>query len=122
MWNKLLRWATYGIPLLFFALLMNAGPVLKRPLGQEDRLMAQLETTEQAVLAGDWAAAATAWEQVDRASALVVRRIQLMAERDEVQAFYQELARLRGSIQAQEAGAALGQISVLKGLYDELGQ
>ncbi|HYF77876.1 MAG TPA: hypothetical protein VD973_12125 [Symbiobacteriaceae bacterium] len=120
--SKLLRWAVFLTPLVLFSLLMNAGPVLKRPMGSDDRFMAFLEETEQAALVEDWSAAADAWQRTDRAMTLVIRRIQLMAERNVAQEIVQDLAQLQGAIQAQDQSEALMQIAVLKALFEELGQ
>lgn len=120
--SKFLRWTIFLAPLILFSLLMNAGSVLKRPMGTDDRFMAFLEETEQAALTEDWPAAADAWQRTDRAMGLVIRRIQLMAERDVAQELMQDLAQLQGAIQAQDRNGALTQIAVLKALFEELGQ
>jgi hypothetical protein len=120
--SKILRWTIFLAPLVLFSLLMNAGPVLKRPMGSDDRFMAFLEETERAALVEDWSAAAEAWQRTDRAMTLVIRRIQLMAERNVAQEIVQDLAQLQGAIQAQDRSGALMQIAVLKALFEELGQ
>jgi hypothetical protein len=120
--SKILRWAVFLTPLVLFSLLMNAGPVLKRPMRSDDRFMAFLEETEQAALLEDWSKAANAWQRTDRAMTLVIRRIQLMAERNVAQEIVQDLAQLQGAIQAEDKTSALMQIAVLKALFEELGQ
>lgn len=120
--GKFVRWLVYLTPLLLFALLMNAGPVLKRPMRSDDRFMEFLEQTEKAALAEDWSTAADAWQRTDRAIGVVMRRIQLMAERNVAQTIVQDLAHLQGAIQAQDKNGALTHIAVLKTLFDELGQ
>ncbi|MDF2628486.1 MAG: hypothetical protein K0R39_2317 [Symbiobacteriaceae bacterium] len=120
--SRLVRWALFLTPLVLFSLLMNAGPVLKRPMGIDDRFMAFLEETEQATLAEDWPAAADAWRRTDRAMSLVIRRVQVMSERDVAQDIFEDLAQLQGAIQAQDRSGALTQIAVLKALFKQLGQ
>ena len=122
MWKKAVKWAVYIIPLVVFAVLLNAGQVLKRPMGTGDDVLGSLKKVEQAVLVEDWDGAAAAWERTHRAVSIVMRRVQMDTERDEMQDFSEELARLRGAVQAGERGTALEHISVLKALFDEWGQ
>jgi len=121
-WGRILKWVVYIVPIIAFAVLLNLGTPLKRPMGKEDDLFGQILITESAVLAEDWSAAGAAWEKTHRAMDLVSKRIELAAERREIEDFYTELARLRGDIQGHERGSALEHISVLKSLYTELGR
>jgi len=122
MWSKVIKWVIYIVPLVLFALLLNSGQVLKRPMGQDDRVEGGLHAVEIAVLKGEWSTAEREWERVHIGAMNVGRRIEVAAERDELQDFYEEMARLRGSIQAQERGASLEHVSVLKALFDEFGR
>lgn len=121
-WGRIFKWAFYLLPIVAFAGLLNLGEPLKRPMGSEDDLMGRILVTESAVLASDWSAAGEAWEKTHAAMDLVSRRIELAAERREIEDFYTELARLRGDIQGHERGSALEHLSVLKALYEELGR
>lgn len=120
--SKVVKWVIYLVPVVLFALLLNTGTVLKRPMGRNDRVEAGLHAVEEAVLKEQWATADREWDRVQASSIKVGRRIEIAAERDQLQDFYEELARLRGSIQAHERGSALEHISVLKALFDEFGR
>ncbi|HLN64043.1 MAG TPA: DUF4363 family protein [Symbiobacteriaceae bacterium] len=122
MWSKVAKWCLYIIPLVAFAFYMNSGTLLKRPMGSNDDLEGQLHQIEQATLAGDWVQAGAAWEQAHTAFDKVERRIEVIAERDELQHFYTELHRLRGAIQAEERVTVLSQVAMLKSLFDEFGK
>ncbi|HEY3366428.1 MAG TPA: DUF4363 family protein [Symbiobacteriaceae bacterium] len=118
----MVKWAVYIVPIVAFAVLLNAGQVLKRPMGTQDDVLGHLHAVEQSVLAEDWAGAGTGWERTQAAVDRVARRIQIDAEKGEMQDLAEELARLRGTIQAQERGPALEHVSVLKSLFHELGR
>ncbi|HYF91625.1 MAG TPA: hypothetical protein VD969_05235 [Symbiobacteriaceae bacterium] len=122
MWRKIIKWAVYVVPITVFVLLLNAGQLLKRPMGTGDDVRGSLSRLEESVLTEDWQGADAAWERTHRAVGIVMRRVQVDAERDELQDFSEELARLRGAVQAGERAAALEHISVLKALYDEWGR
>lgn len=122
MWSKAIKWAVYIVPVVAFAVLLNAGQVLKRPTGTGDDVLGHLHAVEQSVLAEDWVSAGSAWDRTQAAMDRVGRRIQIDAEKGEMQDLAEELARLRGTIQAREQGAALEHVSVLKSLFHELGR
>lgn len=120
--SRALKWVVYMVPVILFALFLNSGQILKRPMGSGDDIFGSLHAVEQAVLSDDWAGAARGWEKTHKATGIVSRRIEVQAERNELQDFFEEMARLQGSIQAQEKGTALEHIAVLKSLYDEFGK
>lgn len=121
MQSRAIKWILYIVPLIFFVFLLNSGGWLKQPRGKSDDLEGNLHAVEQAVLRDDWSDAGSAWGRAHVAMQKVSRRIELATERDEIQDFYEHLARLRGSIQAKERSAALEHVSVLKALFDEFG-
>jgi hypothetical protein len=121
MWSKVLKWCLYVIPLVAITFLLNAGPVLKRPMGTDDDVAGSLERVEQAALQEDWEQASSAWDQLRQAFVKVERRAEVVVEWNELQDFDMELARLRGAIQAEERSDVLALISVLKALFDEFG-
>jgi hypothetical protein len=118
---KAWKWVIYILPLLLFTFLLNTGPLLKRPMGRNDHLAESLHVVQLAVGAERWDDAGMAWQQAHVAMESISRRIEIATERDELQDFYEELARLRGSIEAHERGPALTHLAVLNALFDEFG-
>lgn len=127
MWIRMTmrKWASVLLPalvLLLFALALNTGSLLKRPFGRHDDISGSVDRLDAAVRSGDWASANEALSAVSRAMTAVRPRIELAAERSELDRFNETLALLRGSLTARDLSASLQHIALLHLLYEDLGR
>lgn len=99
------------VTLVFFVLVMLSGNVLKHSLGSDDNIPQSIEIIIQDVNQGNWAAANQNTDKLDRVWDKVVRRVQFSSERNEINAFTVNIARLRGAIQAKDRSIVLTELS-----------
>lgn len=99
-----LRLLYFGIPALVIALsiaALNAGPILKRPAGTQDNVVAALDQLSDHVTAGRWTEAAAAGAALDGAWQRVRQRVHLVAGESELRFFELSLAELQGAVAAR---------------------
>lgn len=119
------RWLTVIIPatvLLLFAVGLNTGTYLKRPMGGRDDIPGALHRLEQVILLERWSESGTALKAVSTAMTIVRPRIELATERSELQRFEETLGLLSGSLSATDKASALQHVALLKQIYSELGR
>ncbi len=124
MMTALRRWLGWVLPaavLLIFAVTLNAGTYLKRPMGRHDDVPGALSHLEQAIMSERWTESGAAHATLSSAIAAVRRRIALASERSELQRFEETLGMLDGSLKARDKASALQHLALLKLLYKELG-
>ena len=119
------RFIVIAIPivtLVFFVLLMLSGDVLKQSFGRDDDIPQSIEAIIQDINNENWEAAnrntdnlATAWNKV-------VKRVQFSSERNEIDAFSTNVARLRGSIKAKDKSNVLVELSEAYEHWNNLGK
>jgi len=108
------RFLVISIPivtLIFFVLVMMSNGVLKQPFGDDDNIPLSIETLIQDVNNENWEAANKDTDQLDRAWEKVIKRVQYSSERNEIDDFTINIARLRGAIQAQDKSSGLQELS-----------
>lgn len=91
----------FAIPLTAMALIvwsLNAGPMLMRPMGEDDDVEARLEEVGELALSGRWEEAAKAAEALQAAWNRVQPRIQYAYTREELDTFGDEVAALMGAV------------------------
>lgn len=115
-------WVVPAAVMLFCAVLLNSGEVLKRPMSQAEDIPGGLARMEQSVTEGRWEQASQYLGEVSRALDLVRPRIELGVERLELERFHEEVALLRGSLAARDTSSSLQHIALLRVLYDGLGR
>lgn len=108
--------------MLLFALLLNTGDLLKRPLGTHDDIPGGMERLEAALEAADWSGAEGARAELGAAMDRVRPRIELAAELSELNRFYEVLALLRGAIRARDRSASHQHLALLRLIYEDLGR
>lgn len=123
--NLIRKFLVIAIPiitLIIFVLIMLSGDFLKRPLGKDDNIPATIEQVISNINKEDWEEAAENTDKLSTAWNKVVRRVQFSSERDEINAFTMNLARLRGSIMAKHKANALSELSEALEHWRELGK
>lgn len=119
------RFLVIAIPivaLVFFVMVMLSGNILKQPLVGDDNIPQSIETIIQDVNHENWEAANQNTDNLNRVWDKVVTRVQFSSERDEINAFSINIARLRGAIQAKDKSIVLTELSEAYEHWKELGK
>jgi hypothetical protein len=110
------------VTLVFFVLIMLSGDILKQPLVGDDNIPQSIETIIQDVNHENWTAANQNTENLNRVWNKIVTRVQFSSERDEINAFSMNIARLRGAIQAKDKSSGLIELNEAYEHWKELGK
>lgn len=108
------RFLVIAIPivtLIFFVLVMVSGDFLKQSPGEKDNIPQAIEMIIQDVNNENWEAAGKNVDHLSRAWEKVVKRVQFSSERNEINDFSINIARLRGAIQAQDKSSGLQELN-----------
>lgn len=119
------RFLVIAIPivtLVFFVMVMLSGDILKQSLVGDDNIPQSLETIKQAVDHENWEAANQNTDNLNRVWDKIVNRVQYSSERDEINAFSMNIARVRGGIQAKNKSIVLTELSEAYEHWKELGK
>ncbi len=95
------------VALFFFVLIMLSNTFLKGPLEQDDNLSQTMETIMEDVKNENWKEASKEIDKLEHVWDKVVKRIQISSEKDEIDFFNSNIARLRGAIMAKDKSDAL---------------
>src|SRR5665647_3438864 len=95
------------VTLVLFVMVMLSGNILKQSLGKDDNIPQSIQTIIQDVNHENWEAANQNTDNLNRVWDKVVTRVQFSSERDEINAFSINIARLRGAIQAKDKSIVL---------------
>lgn len=98
------------------------GDILKQPIWGDDNIPQSIETIIQDVNHENWEAANQNTDNLQRVWDKVVNRVQFSSERDEINAFSMNIARLRGAIQAKDKSIGLTELSEAYEHWKELGK
>ncbi|MDQ0337586.1 hypothetical protein J2S00_000356 [Caldalkalibacillus uzonensis] len=121
MWRK---WLLYIVPTLFLALsisVMAGGKYLKQPFGEDDKVYEAIQQLETLAKNKDWEQARERIDYASKAWQKVVNRIQFSVERETVFEISGALARMKGSVEAEDDQALLVDIYYFYELWDSLG-
>lgn len=110
------------VTLVFFILIMLSGNYLKNPLGKDDNIPQIIQVITNDIKNGKWQEASNNTKRLDIVWDKVVKRVQFSSERDEINAFSMNVARLRGSIIAKDKSNALSELSEAYEHWKELGK
>lgn len=105
--------ASYLIPaflLMFFVLIMNAGPYLKQPRGRSDDVAGSIRAVRADVLDQKWDSAGVGAGNLEKAWNKVIPRIQFSVEREEINSLSRNIYRLQGYITAGDMAGALAEL------------
>lgn len=110
------------VTVTFFILIMLSGNYLKKPLGKNDNIPQAIEEIIQDINNERWEEVSRKTEDLQGTWKKIVRRVQFSSERDEINSFSMNLARLRGAIMAKDKSSALIEIKEAYEHWDELGK
>lgn len=116
---------TIAIPVVtiaFFLLIMLSTTFLKKPLGKDDNVPMAIEMLMNDVRKEKWEEANKKTDQLNNAWQKVVKRVQFSAERDEINSFTMNVARLRGAIMAKDKASALVELREAYEHWKEIGK
>ena len=114
----------FGLPILILAvsvLGMNSGTILKRPMGNDDRVEASIQSVMDLAAAGRWSEASTAMEQAHSSWRKVKGRIHFTSATDEIELFDLELAGLQGAVEGGDTNQVRIAVRRLMALWEDLG-
>lgn len=108
------RFLVIAIPivtLIFFVLVMISGDFLKQSPGERGNIPQVIEMIIQDVTNENWEAAGKNTDYLSRTWERVVKRVQFSSERNEIDDFLMNIARLKGAIQAQDKSSGLQELN-----------
>jgi hypothetical protein len=109
------------VSLAMFILVMLSGNYLKKPLGKGDNIPDAIQAVINNVNEGQWEEAANNTDRLNGVWKKVVRRVQFSSERDEINAFSMNVARLRGAIMAKDKSSSLSELEEVHEHWKQLG-
>jgi len=108
--------------IVLFISIMLSGHFLKRSIGNEPGIPDSIQSLINEVTAGNWSEAGKKTTELSNLWDKVVSRVQFSSERDEINAFGVNLARLKGAIEAQDKAGSLQELSEAYEHWLELGR
>lgn len=99
------------ITLVSFIFIMNSDILLKQPLTTNDDIPGSLQLVMVAVENEQWEDANIKTNNLSESWQKVVNRVQFSAEKNEINAFNTNLARLRGAIATKDKSCAIIELS-----------
>ncbi|MGE5675624.1 MAG: DUF4363 family protein [Mycobacterium leprae] len=119
----LYRLLYFGVPVVVLALtvvIMNTGPVLKRPMGQNDDVEAKLSAVAELAVTGQWQDATATMEELNAAWHKVRERVRFHSEDREIEALDLEMAQLQGAVEGHSQADVRIATRRLQALWDDL--
>ncbi|GIM30453.1 hypothetical protein CPJCM30710_31190 [Clostridium polyendosporum] len=110
------------VTLTLFILIMLSGNILKHSFGKDDNIPASIELIMQDIKAEKWEEARKQTEQLSKSWNKIVNRVQFSSERDEINAFSANIARLRGAIMAKDKSGAYMELNEAYEHWNDLGK
>ncbi|MEO2258577.1 DUF4363 family protein [Paenibacillus amylolyticus] len=117
-------WLLYVLPIfliLVFVAIMATGPFLKKPFGNDDRLLESIQILEKQVKGEKWTEATSQVDYAMKAWDKIVNRIQFSVERETIYDILGTLARIKGGVAAEDDKAIMEEIYYFYVLWDNLG-
>lgn len=109
------------ITLTLFIVIMLSGNYLKKPLGETDNIPDLVQVLIYNINDEKWEDAKNNTDKLSEAWDRIVRRVQFSSERDEINGFSMNVARLRGSIMAKNKANSLAALFEAYEHWKELG-
>lgn len=106
--------------LVVFIAIMTTGGVLKRPFSEKDNVKSYIESVKRDVESENWTEAKEDLIKLKTAWKAVGNRVQFSVERNEMIAIDRTIARLNGSLEAEDKVSALIELSELSLNWDDL--
>lgn len=109
------------VTLALFVVIMLSGNYLKKPLGATDNIPQLVQTLTNNIDDEKWEEAENNTDKLSEAWDRIVKRVQVSSERDEINGFSMNVARLRGSIMAKDKAVSLSALFEAFEHWKELG-
>ena len=109
------------VTLAFFILIMLSSSILKGPLGKDDNIPESIDLIVQDIDSEDWEEANNKTENLSITWEKIVKRVQFSSERDEINSFSTNIARLRGAIMAKDKSSSFAELNEAYDHWKELG-
>jgi|GEM_PF-5491701 len=120
----LLRFLYYALPTLALAVIvlaMNAGPLLKRPLGPQEDLPAQLKQVADLALSGRWEEARQGQDRLAQTWVKVKGRLRFSSTTDEIEVFDLLMAELQAAVEGRDQVLLRSAHLRMESLWQDLG-
>jgi hypothetical protein len=119
--RKILMAAIPIVTLVLFILVMLSGNILKMPLGTDDNIPEAINDIVQKVQQDKWDEVSSKTEELAAIWKKIVFRVQFSSERDEINFFSTNIARLQGAVLAKDKTNALMELQEAYDHWAELG-
>lgn len=106
--------------LILFITILGSGGILKNSISEKDDVLNELELVQTSVDKGDWAEAEKHFNKTHIAWEIVKNRIQFSVERDFIKEINNDIALLKGTIEAKDKKNAIIMIEKIKLTWKEL--
>jgi hypothetical protein len=113
----------FGLPALLLVTVLtalNAGPILKRPMGAGEDVGGRLQAVANLAAAGEWSGAERAVTELDTAWKSVHRRVHFVSGEGEMREIQLALADLKGAVEGHDPLAVRQAYRRLNSLWDHL--
>lgn len=120
--QKILYYAATFSLLLIFVFILNSGDTAKKPWGTDDDFVLYAARLQKDMEKGDFKKAKSDLNQLQKAWQQIVARIQYSVEKDEINAIYVNLARIKAHIKNKDPEPALVEIEEMWNHWHHLNQ
>lgn len=113
-----------AIPILLlgiFISIMLSGQLLKKPIGKDDDIPLAIQSLIDIIEDDQWQQAPDKVEELHQIWRKIVARVQFSSERDEINAFSMNIARIRGAVRVQDKNSAIIELNEAYEHWKELG-
>ncbi len=118
--KKFISYSIAIVTLTFFVILMLSGYYLKNPRNPSEDVIAYVETSINHAKAEKWDMLQQDMTNIDESWKKIIPRIQFSVQRDEIYNISLNIARLRGSISAQDKTNTLMELNSIIENWREL--
>lgn len=107
--------------LTFFILIMFSSSILKRTFKNDDSITESIQSIIQDIELENWADANYKTDKLKVTWEKVIKKVQFSSERDEINSFSTNIARLQGSIKAKDKSNSYSELNEALDHWTELG-
>lgn len=108
--------------LALFVLIMLSGTILKQPLGKDDNIPESIQLIIKDIELENWDAANKKVEDLSNTWEKIVNRVQFSSERNQIDSFDINIARLRGAIIAKDKSSSYAELNEAYEHWENLGR
>ncbi len=120
--NRIIPFAIPVIVLMSFVVILNLPLSLKNPKGHDDDVLLHLKLAQASILAEDWTQALLHIENAEKAWAIVIPRIQIGVQKDDIKDLTLSLVRLKASTESMDKASCILEIAESLLYWDEIGK